>query len=123
MDSGLPLPESIEKRLADAVRKLEFRLSTATCLERGDGEFDVIYHFVHKSLSINIRTSTKNQHMPSLAVFLPSASWIEREIYDLYAVAFDGHPDPRPLVRPPQLPAGFFRKAIAEPLLKESEAK
>lgn len=111
------------KKLADAARSLEFRLSTATCLERGDGEFDVIYHFVHASLSVNIRTTTKGQHLPSLAIFIPSASWIEREIHDLYAVSFDGHPDPRPLVRPPQLPEGFFRKSVADSLMKESEAK
>jgi NADH-quinone oxidoreductase subunit C len=111
------------KKLSDAMRSLEFRLSTATCLERGDGEFDVIYHFVHRSISVNIRITTKNQRMPSLAVFTPSANWIEREMRDLYAVSFDGHPDPRPLVRPPQMPEGFFRKKVAESLLKESEAK
>lgn len=115
--------ENDRKKLADAMHSLEFRLSTATCLERGDGEFDVIYHFVHGSLSVNIRITTRNQHMPSLAVFIPSASWIEREIHDLYAVSFDGHPDLRPLVRPPQMPEGFFRKSVAESLMKESEAK
>ncbi len=111
------------KKMTDAANELKFRLSTATCIERGDGEFDVIYHFVHESLAVNVRTTTKSQHMPSLAEFLPSASWIEREMHDLYAVTFDGHPDPRPLVRPPQMPAGFFRKSVAESLLKESEAK
>jgi len=111
------------QKLAASVHKLDLRLSTATCLERGDGEFDVLYHFVHGSLALNIRVTTKNQHLPSLAAFLPSASWIEREMNDLYAVEFDGHPDPRPLVRPAQVPAGFFRKSVAESLLKESEAK
>ncbi len=116
-------PDVNRKTLTGAANELKFRLSTATCLERGDGEFDVLYHFVHATLAVNIRTTTKSQHMPSLAAFLPSASWIEREIHDLYAVTFDGHPDPRPLVRPPQMPAGFFRKSVAESLLKESEAK
>lgn len=111
------------KKLAEAMRSLEFRLSTATCLERGDGKFDVIYHFVHGSLAVHIRVTTKGQHTPSLAAFLPSASWIEREMHDLYAVIFDGHPDPRPLIRPPQLPEGFFRKSVADSLMKESEAK
>lgn len=133
--TGLPKPESrldgywfiftgIETRkLAEAMHSLKFRLSTATCLERGDGEFNVIYHFVHGSLAVHIRVTTKGQHTPSLAAFLPSASWIEREMHDLYAVNFDGHPDPRPLVRPPQMPEGFFRKSVADSLLKESEAK
>lgn len=111
------------KKLTAAANELKFRLSTATCVELGDREFDVIYHFVHESLAVNIRATTKSQHMPSLAEFLPSASWIEREMHDLYAVTFDGHPDPRPLVRPPQMPEGFFRKSVAESLLKEREAK
>jgi Ni,Fe-hydrogenase III component G len=103
--------------------KNQLRLSTMTAIECPDGETDVIYHCVSAKIAINIRTITQQQHLPSLAPLLPSANWIEREIRDLYAVHFDGHPDPRPLVRPKEMPEGFFRKSIADTLMKKSEAK
>ena len=109
--------------LARCMLENQLRLSTATAIERSDGETDVIYHFVKSKMAINIRVTTKQQQLPSISNILPSASWIEREIRDLYAVHFDGHPDPRPLVRPKEMPEGFFRKGIAESAMKESEAK
>jgi Ni,Fe-hydrogenase III component G len=109
--------------LADLMVKNQVRLSTMTAIERADGETDLIYHFISPMASFNIRAKTENQTMPSLGKYLPSANWIEREIRDLYAVHFDGHPDPRPLERPGSMPEGFFRKAIAEQLMKEREAK
>jgi len=109
--------------LAGFMAQHAIRLSTMTAVERGDGETDIIYHFINPEVAINIRTVTVGQHLPSLGAFLPSANWIEREIRDLYAVHFDGHPDPRPLERPAELPEGFFRKALADQLMKDKEAK
>ena len=31
--------------------------------------------------------------MPSITGIFPGANWYEREVYDLFGVAFDGHPD------------------------------
>lgn len=109
--------------LAKFMNEHSIRLSTMTAVERPDGETDVIYHFINAEIAINIRVKTTAQKLPSLGAYLPSANWIEREIRDLYAVHFDGHPDPRPLERPAEMPEGFFRKAIADKLIKEKEAK
>jgi Ni,Fe-hydrogenase III component G len=35
----------------------------------------------------------------SLAQRIPAADWIEREMHDLLGVTFEGHPDPRRLVK------------------------
>ena len=110
-------------KLAKIMVGYQVRLSTMTAVERADGEMDILYHFTNSQVSINIRTHTTHQALPSLGQYLPSANWIEREIHDLYAVTFVGHPDPRPLERPKEMPEGFFRKAIADALLKEREAK
>ena len=44
----------------------------------------------------------------SLATFHYPASRFEREIYDLFGIAAEGHPDPRPLVRHAFWPADYF---------------
>jgi Ni,Fe-hydrogenase III large subunit/Ni,Fe-hydrogenase III component G len=46
--------------------------------------------------------------LSSLATFHYPASRFEREIYDLFGVIAEGHPDPRPLVRHGFWPADYF---------------
>jgi NADH:ubiquinone oxidoreductase subunit C len=86
------------------------RLSTVSAAARSDGETDLIYHFLSEGTGINLRTVTRGQVKESITPVLAAANWIEREIYDLYAVNFTSHPDLRRLVRPPELPIGFFRQ-------------
>ncbi|MEK7372400.1 MAG: NADH-quinone oxidoreductase subunit C [candidate division NC10 bacterium] len=53
----------------------------------------------------------------SLATFHYPASRFEREIYDLFGITAEGHPDPRPLVRHGFWPADYF------PLRKDAGAR
>ncbi|WP_339860635.1 NADH-quinone oxidoreductase subunit C [Paremcibacter congregatus] len=60
--------------------------------------FDVVYHLL--SLKHNIRLRVKVEAddetpVPSVVEVFPSASWYEREVWDMYGVMFDGHPDLR----------------------------
>ncbi|MCF8474364.1 MAG: NADH-quinone oxidoreductase subunit C [Emcibacter sp.] len=60
--------------------------------------FDVVYHLL--SLTHNVRLRIKVQAddetpIPSVVELYPSAGWYEREVWDMYGVMFDGHPDLR----------------------------
>lgn len=60
--------------------------------------FDVVYHLL--SLTKNARLRVKAQvgegeSIPSIIQLYPAAGWFERETFDMYGVAFEGHPDMR----------------------------
>lgn len=61
----------------------------------------VIYALIADKAAGEIRQFgllTSNGKFPSLTPLLPSASWYEREIHDLFGLTPLGHPDLRPLV-------------------------
>ena len=66
--------------------------------------FEVTY--ILHSLTASVRLRLKcaaggdTPTIPSLANDWPVANWPEREIYDLFGVTFDGHPDMRRIVTP-----------------------
>jgi NADH-quinone oxidoreductase subunit C len=96
--------------LASSMLARGARLMTITGIMREDGETDLIYHYFLAGQAYHFRTQTYQQSKPSVSVLLPAANWIEREIQDLFAVHFEGHPSPERLIRPSQLDAGFFRR-------------
>ena len=58
--------------------------------------FDVVYHLlsVTRNHRIRIRVTTdEEQPVPTVTQVYPVAGWLEREIFDLYGVLFDGNPD------------------------------
>lgn len=60
--------------------------------------FEVVYQLL--SLTHNGRLTVKVQTdeivpVPSVVSVYPSAGWFEREVFDLFGIAFTGHPDLR----------------------------
>jgi NADH:ubiquinone oxidoreductase subunit C len=110
----LDAPDLDVTRMATLTLDLGMRLSTMTGIALEDGETQLIYHFIAGSEVVNIKVRTRGNSIPSITPILPSANWIEREIHDLYAVEFIGHPQLERFIRPRELPMGFFREPGGE---------
>jgi NADH-quinone oxidoreductase subunit C len=60
--------------------------------------FDIVYHLLSltKNHRIRLRVLTnEDKAVPSVTGLWPVAGWLEREIFDLYGVLFDGNDDLR----------------------------
>ena len=65
--------------------------------DRSD-RFEVVYHLLSltRNRRIRVKLSTDEQTpVPSVTALWPVAGWLEREVFDLYGVAFAGNPDLR----------------------------
>jgi Ni,Fe-hydrogenase III large subunit/Ni,Fe-hydrogenase III component G len=90
----------------------ELLLMVAEDRRSADGTFAVHYlfanragnWFVHATLLVDANAPA----IDSLAVFHYPASRFEREIFDLFGILAEGHPDPRPLVRHAFWPEDYF---------------
>jgi NADH-quinone oxidoreductase subunit C len=61
-----------------------------------------------RRLDVMLRTKlgAGNVHCPSVTGLWKGADWMEREAYDMFGIAFDGHPDLRRLLLTEDWPAG-----------------
>ncbi|MEA2809681.1 MAG: NADH-quinone oxidoreductase subunit, partial [Rhodospirillaceae bacterium] len=60
--------------------------------------FEVVYHLLSltKNRRIRVKLSTDEATpVPSVTSLWPVAGWLEREVFDMYGVAFSGNPDLR----------------------------
>ncbi len=61
--------------------------------------FDMVYHLYSLSnkhrLRIKAQLSEKDLSIDSLTAIWKNANWLEREVFDLFGVNFNGHPDLR----------------------------
>jgi NADH-quinone oxidoreductase subunit C len=66
--------------------------------------FEVVYVLVSIAnrlrLRMKVRLPADDPHVATVSDVWPAANWLEREVWDLYGIAFDGHPDPRRLLMP-----------------------
>jgi NADH-quinone oxidoreductase subunit C len=51
-------------------------------------------------ISVKARVSIDDPHIPSVVDMFPTADFHEREVYDMFGVVFDGHPDLRRILMP-----------------------
>jgi NADH-quinone oxidoreductase subunit C len=51
-------------------------------------------------LNVRTRVGVEDPNVPSVVDLYPTADFHEREVYDMFGVVFDGHPDPRRILMP-----------------------
>ena len=68
------------------------------------GRFGVSYHLYSMLYNRRIRLKVFVQEdepiVPTMTVVWPAAEWLEREIYDMMGIEFEGHPDMRRVLMP-----------------------
>jgi NADH-quinone oxidoreductase subunit C len=66
--------------------------------------FELVYLLVsieHRlRLRVKVRLHGEAARVPTVTGLWPAANWLEREVWDLFGITFDGHPDPRRLLMP-----------------------
>ena len=77
-------------------------------------------------LRVKVRLDADEAHVGTVIGVWPAANWLEREVWDLFGIVFDGHPDLRRLLMPEDWEGHPLRKdypvqirmaaRIAEPL-------
>ena len=72
--------------------------------------FEVVVHLVSlgippygdtpKRLRVRVRVPGGDPHVPTISGVWKAMNWAEREVYDLFGIHFDGHPDLRRILMP-----------------------
>jgi len=60
--------------------------------------FEVVYHLLSltRNHRVRVKLSTdEDTPVPTVTGLWPVANWLEREVFDMYGVLFEGHPDLR----------------------------
>jgi NADH-quinone oxidoreductase subunit C len=77
---------------------------TAVDFSPREPRFELVYILVsiaHRlRLRLKVRLDGTDPHVATVSDVWPAANWLEREVWDLFGIAFDGHPDPRRLLMP-----------------------
>jgi NADH-quinone oxidoreductase subunit C len=82
--------------------------------EEKNGRFEVIYNLYslprRYRFFLKVRLPGDNPRIASLTHLWQGANWLEREVYDMMGIEFEGHPDLTKILTPDELEGHPLRK-------------
>ena len=77
--------------------------------------FELVYNFysIAKNLRVLVKTTIPDSEKPSIRSIqpiYPGADWLEREVYDMLGIEFEGHSDLRRIITPEGMDGWPHRK-------------
>lgn len=86
--------------------------------------YDVVYHLLSigqkRRLRLKVRVDAAST-VPTVQHVWPAAGWLEREVFDLFGIIFDGHPDLRRILMPEDWEGHPLRKDYPVQLRKTAQ--
>jgi NADH-quinone oxidoreductase subunit C len=76
---------------------------TAVHYPKRERQFDVLWILYSFARNERVRVQTQiadGEHIPSVSSLWPTANWLEREVFDMFGIRFDGHPDLKRILLP-----------------------
>jgi NADH-quinone oxidoreductase subunit C len=76
---------------------------TAVDYPKREKRFDIIYHLYSFKRNDRLRLKVmvgEGETVPSVVSIWPTANWLEREVYDMFGVVYDGHPGLKRILLP-----------------------
>lgn len=97
---GDRLPEIVERLRDDDKTKMDM-LRAITCVDYDQRvpRFEVVYILysieLKHMLTLRVVVDEEDLTVPTISHLYGCAAWTEREVFDMYGIQFDGHPDLR----------------------------
>ncbi|GAB4274784.1 MAG: hypothetical protein Kow0056_03570 [Coriobacteriia bacterium] len=104
---------------AEDLKALGFdRLGMMTAVDWGE-EFELVYRLQSREMQtgmfLKCRIPRSNPVACTMTDLWPSANWQEREVFDLFGIRFEGHPDLRRILLPDDWSGHPLRKDYEDP--------
>ena len=110
---GLRIVEVCDYLKGDAEVSFNY-LSDLTCThypDRREAPFEMVYNLFSIDSNERVRLKVRiKESVDSVTRVWPAANWLEREVFDLFGVHFNHHPDLRRLLLPPDWEGHPLRK-------------
>jgi NADH-quinone oxidoreductase subunit C len=100
--------------------------------------FEIVYHLVcigpayvtadnpaaaaPRRFRLKVRLPGADARIPTVTSIYPTANWLEREVFDLMGIAFDGHPDLRRILMPEDWTGYPLRKDYPVQIRKDAQS-